>query len=235
MGGRCRREWTVTAWRALVHEAVAASEPITSGGRDKDAAVAVRLGLLEPIGRRRGDTAGHPILYRPTEAGRLLAEGRIAVASQRTGAPGRPKLNARRHMVAGLAAVLGQRVGRHVLDFAAHDEVTPLRKNSAAAAHRLLAAGFRPMRDRDSCARCRFSEVEDDGKDKAYYCTTQHAWVPGGGHCRDFVAMDGGLGRRVSERLARRHRGDAGGGRPRRAQAARSAGARAPPGGSCST
>lgn len=92
MGGRCRREWTVTAWRALVHEAVAASEPITSGGRDKDAAVAVRLGLLEPIGRRRGDTAGHPILYRPTEAGRLLAEGRIAVASQRTGAPGRPKL-----------------------------------------------------------------------------------------------------------------------------------------------
>ena len=27
MGGRCRREWTVTAWRALVHEAVAEDEP----------------------------------------------------------------------------------------------------------------------------------------------------------------------------------------------------------------
>lgn len=65
-----------------------------------------------------------------------------------------------------------------------------MRKNSAAAAHRLLAAGFQPMRDRDSCARCRFSEVEDDGKDKSYYCTTKDAWVPGGGHCRDFVGMD---------------------------------------------
>lgn len=82
----------MSGWRILVRDVAAMPQPCALEGRDSDARLAVALGLLESCGRRTDGPTPRPILYRVTEAGRLFAEGRLALESRRTGRPGRPSL-----------------------------------------------------------------------------------------------------------------------------------------------
>jgi len=75
----------MSAWRIFVRE-VADAGPVAMPNRQDEAAIAIRMGLVERCGKDQNAT-----LYRVTEAGRLFAQGKIAAAERpSTGRTGRP-------------------------------------------------------------------------------------------------------------------------------------------------
>lgn len=62
--------------------------------------------------------------------------------------------------------------------------------NTVAQIDRLASAGYMSTQERDGCARCRFSEIDESCGGKVYYCTQQHAEVTAIGWCRDFARAD---------------------------------------------
>lgn len=82
----------MSGWRVIVQELAGTPQPVALPGRDYDARVAVSLGLIESCGRATSGPAPRPILYRVTEAGRLLAEGKVKTEGRKTGRTGRPEL-----------------------------------------------------------------------------------------------------------------------------------------------
>lgn len=62
--------------------------------------------------------------------------------------------------------------------------------NTVAQIDRLAREGYQATRERDGCARCRFSEVDESGGGKVYYCTSLRAEVNATGLCRRFADVD---------------------------------------------